>query len=306
MAHRSICLHYTKASFHIGSAPIFTFNPRPKMKLGKLCASLLFGIVLCSASILLVRSLGIHSIQQLCSQALTPPQPSLNVVTLIYSTPYDHINIAHNCHLISSTSHKFFIHTDDISQPYCKLCTCIPFKLFNCPCPTGKNGCIAKNPCQKLQFIRESVTKYQELLLLDSDLIIMKPQFLDRLKIRSEAHDFLATYGHMSVSKQNYSNDYRRNFNSGLMFMRRLPHVNYNGLLTLLYARNNTERDQGIVSSFIHKNYENWDTLSWKWHCRSLKLYNQNIPPAQCYTIHDRGEVRALLKKLGTKRRTIH
>lgn len=236
------------------------------------------------------------------SRASLRPQNSLNVITLIYSKPADHINIAHNCRVISRTSHKLFVHTDNISQPYCGLCQCILFKQFDCLCPAGENGCPKMNPCQKVRFLMQSLKQYGEFLFLDSDLIIMKPDFLNRMQRRSQTDDFLATYGHLHVNKSRCSHSYHRDFNTGLMFMRRLPDVDYDSIITLMYKERKANHDQRVISAFIQKNYNNWDTLSFKWHCRSLKLYNQDIPLEDCYTIHDRRESTLILKKLRRRR----
>eukprot|EP00737_Agarophyton_chilense_P002733 gb/GEZJ01003138.1/.p1 GENE.gb/GEZJ01003138.1/~~gb/GEZJ01003138.1/.p1 ORF type:complete len:281 (-),score=16.32 gb/GEZJ01003138.1/:701-1543(-) len=227
-------------------------------------------------------------------------EPYLNVVTLIYGQESDHVNIAHNCRIISTTRHKYFIHTDDLSQPYCTVCTCVRYNLFRCPCPTGSDGCKVKNPCEKVEFLIQSVNTYGSFLFLDNDLLIMKREFLDHMLQRSRAHDFLASYAHQTVN----SSKYLRNFNSGLMFIRRLPNVDYNLLRASLYFHK-LEQDQGVVSDFFQKIYVNWDSLSWKWHCRSLKRTNQDVPVEECYTIHDRSEVVDLLKELNRTRLSI-
>ncbi|PXF47237.1 hypothetical protein BWQ96_03012 [Gracilariopsis chorda] len=262
--------------------------------------SIAFLIFLVSFPILLLLHDGVNISSTLSLQHFQRPKPRLNVLTLIYDQKSDHINVAHNCRMISSTSHKFFIHTDDILQPYCKECTCIEHKLAQCPCPTGTHGCQVKNPCEKVEFLIESVTRYEEFLFLDNDLIIMKPEFLDHMWARSRAHDFLASYAHLTVN----SSRYLRNFNSGLMFIRRLPDVNYTKMRTSLYFHKK-EQDQGVVSTFFQQNYKNWDSLSWKWHCRNLKRGYQDVPLEACYTFHDRVEVDDFLIRMNTTRLTI-
>lgn len=262
--------------------------------------SLTFVVFLVSFPILLLLHDGVHISSELSVHQFKLSKPHLKVITLIYDQKFDHVNVAHNCRMILPTSHKFLVYTDDVLQPYCKECTCIEYKLVNCPCPTGPKGCKVKNPCEKVQFLIDSVARYEEFLFLDNDLIIMKSEFLDHMWARSRAHDFLASYAHLSVN----SSRYLRNFNSGLMFIRRLPNVNYTNLRASLYFHRK-EQDQGVVSNFFQENYRNWDSLSWKWHCRNLNHGYQDVPPEACYTLHDRNEVNDYLKKMNTTRLTI-
>lgn len=202
--------------------------------------------------------------------------------------------------MISATRHKFTIHTDDLSQPYCTVCECILFTPFPCPCPSGPNGCKKKNPCQKVEFLIRSIHDHESFLFLDNDLLIMKSQFLDHMQHRSQAHDFLASYAHLNVSTATFY----RTMSSGLMYIRRLLNVNYNLIRTLLY-KSRQEQDQGVVTRFFQTTYSNWDSLSWKWHCRALKRSNQDVPTESCYTIHDRHEADDLLRVLNRTRLTI-
>lgn len=222
----------------------------------------------------------------------------LNVITLMYDQSTEHKNIEHNCAMISRTSHKFIVYTDDMDQPYCDVCECKRFVKKHCPCPSDEDGCDMKNPCEKLFFFIEMLGKYRELVLLDNDLLILKDYFLDRLQARSKAHDFLATYGHSGIMNATI---YRRNFNSGLVFIRWLPGLNYTDMKDVMY-RCKSRNDQGIISEFVQEYYDNWDTLSWKWHCRGLKALKQDLPVRECYTIHDRNEVEEVLQKLGMQR----
>lgn len=235
-------------------------------------------------------------------QTISPPalQPqSLTLITLIYKQDSSHRNIAHNCRIISPTRHRFIVFTDDITQPYCHVCQCRLFVKANCPCPDGT--CRLKNPCEKLLFLTSSLIHFQEIVLLDNDLLILRPDFLEHLSIRSRAHDFLATYGHGTM---NSSYSYYRNFNSGLLFMRWKPNLDYTNMKKLMYNSNSTT-DQAIISRFVQNNYNNWDVLSWKWHCRSLERMHQDIPLSQCYTVHDRQEVDSILTNLNRTRLTI-
>ena len=97
---------------------------------------------------------------------------------------------------------------------------------------------------------------------------------------------------------------YHAHFNSGLMFIRRLEGIDYEGMKKMLYELA-PDRDQGIVSLFVQREYQNWDVLSWKWHCRFLGKLKQDVPPEHCYTIHDRSEVLGLLKQLNRTRLTV-
>lgn len=125
-----------------------------------------------------------------------------------------------------------------------------------------------------------AIEEFQEFVFLDSDLLILKDFFLDHLSKRAMAHDFLASYAHKFVDSFSYT----KQFNSGLVFIRRLPGLDYHKLEDLLYERK-TQREQGIISNFVQSNYRNWDVLSWKWHCRMLQRLSQDIPLADCYTI---------------------
>lgn len=240
--------------------------------------------------ILLLRSPSYGSLPRTLGKMVSP---SLIVVTLIYGQSSEHVKIAHNCRLISRTRHRFIIYTDDMSQRYCDVCECRRFVKKMCKCPDKKTGCRVKNPCEKLFFLIDRIREFHEFVFLDNDLIILKKYFLDRLQARSQAHDFLATYGHAGID----SSRYLRNFNSGLFFIRHLPNLDYDKMKRMMYDQS-TEKDQGIVSNFVQKNYENWDVLSWKWHCRMLSLMNQDIPHSACYTLHDRREYVDILKNL--------
>lgn len=228
---------------------------------------------------------------------LTPPQ-SLTVITLIYTQVKEHKFVEHNCVMISRTRHRFIIFTDDLSQQYCRVCECRMYRKAKCPCP--RKSCGRKNPCEKLQFFINVVKEFGEMVFLDSDLLIIKNSFLDRLQARSQAHDFLATYGHRGMESHGYYNS----FNSGLLFIRKLAGVNYDDLMKRLYEAGGL-RDQAIISTFIQKWYKNWDTLSWKWHCRALKEMKQDIPFSECYTVHDRQEAEIVFNALNVSKLTI-
>lgn len=201
--------------------------------------------------------------------------------------------------MIGPTKHRFIVYTDNMSVPYCSHCHCEHFVKRNCPCPEeGDNPCSLKNPCEKLFFVIDMLAKFKEIVLLDADLLILKKEFLDHLQIHSAAHDFLATYGHAGI---NEPRKYYRNFNSGLVFMRWLGELDYNIMKQDLY-RSKKAQDQGILSGFVQTYYKNWDVLSWKWHCRALKRRDIDIPPSECYTLHDRTEGDEVLEGLNRTR----
>lgn len=66
-----------------------------------------------------------------------------------------------------------------------------------------------------------------------------------------------------------------------------------------------SEKDQSIISWFVQSFYNNWDTLSYKWHCRFLHRENQDIPPGHCYALHDKSEADEILRELNMTRLTI-
>lgn len=214
-----------------------------------------------------------------------PPanQPApLTVTTLAYNVPFDTANVAHNCRIISSTRHRFLIYTDDMAAPYCRLCTCRRFVPVHCPNP--KPG--TRNHCEKAAFTARMVPYLREMVYLDSDLIVMRRDFLDRLYWRSRAHDFLASYDQTGYGKEV---KYFNFFNSGLFFMRDLPGVNWTDIIPRMY-RYRVSSDQSILTGFVFDYYKHWDTLSWRWHCRNVIKMKQDTPVSECYTIHDRNE----------------
>lgn len=144
------------------------------------------------------------------------------------------------------------------------------------------------------------IEAFDEFVFLDNDLIILKPVFLRHLYERSRQHDFLASYGHDFSIPQAY----HRNFNSGLFFIRKQPGLNYTMMRAQMYDLK-AVKDQPIVSWFIQSFYNNWDSLSYKWHCRFLRREKQDIPVEHCYTVHDQTEVDGILQQLNMSRLTI-
>lgn len=222
-----------------------------------------------------------------------PQTPTgLTVTTLTFGVPWDADKITHNCRMINGTRHRFFIYTDDLSAPYCRLCTCYRFKPSRCPPPNPKAG--SRNNCEKSVFTSRIVPKLGEMVYLDSDLIIMRRDFLDRLYWRSRGHDFLASYGHAGYGKEV---KYYNIMNSGLFFMRRVKSADYSELVPRMY-RMQTGFDQTVLTGFVHQYYKHWDSLSWRWHCRDMLRMKQDTPLRECYTIHDRVEYPRLLKMM--------
>lgn len=211
---------------------------------------------------------------------------SLTVTTFIFGVPWDTKNVVHNCRMISATRHRFLIFTDNMSAPYCRLCSCRPFVPINCPNP--KPG--TRSHCEKAAHTVRMVREYGEFVHLDSDLIIVKPFFLDRLYWVSRAHDFLANYDQTGYGK---AVKYYNHVNGGFFFMRYVRGANYSDMLPRMY-RYKTGNDQGILSGFVFDFYKRWDTLSWKWHCRNVLMMQQDTPVSECYSIHDRREQRQL------------
>ncbi len=224
--------------------------------------------------------------------AAPPEKKGLTVVTLAYRVPYDRARVGHNCRMISGTHHRFLIYTDDMSAPFCRLCECRRFEPANCPPPNRRPKSV--NHCEKLAFVARMVPRLREMVFLDSDLVVMKRYFLDQLQSRSKAHDFLANY---DQSGYRHPPKHYTFFNSGMFFMRFLPTANYSDMLPRMY-KYRTGFDQSILTGWVFDNIKNWDTFSWKWHCRAVLRTKQDTPLNACYTIHDRYEESRLLKKL--------
>lgn len=214
----------------------------------------------------------------------------LTVVTLSFNQTVDHDFIEHNCAMISRTRHHFQIYTDDLSRRYCSVCECIKFVKKNCSCPDpDQKDCPL---CEKLHFMTEKIPEKGELLFLDNDLIILKEEFLDYMHVRSRVHDVLAEYGHFNRSSHRYYTP----LNSGLLFIRALPDLDYEEMKGEQYFANNN--DQNAISRFVFDKYKNWDSLSLKWHCRFLQREGFDIPYDECYTLHDRREWPSIMSSL--------
>lgn len=212
---------------------------------------------------------------------LTPESSKLLFMTLSFKFPSERPMLDHNCATLSRAGYHYHIHTDDIAQPYCKLCNCILFVPSNCTCPQPhRYDCPL---CEKLHFLKDRIGERKEFVFLDSDLIILRDEFMPALQQRALYFDFLAAYGFGNYSRWRYSAP----FNSGLIFVRRLPGIDYEKMISLMYEMG-TNNDQNVISAFVHKYYKRWDTLSLNWHCRYLYRREHDIPFDECFTFHGR------------------
>lgn len=221
---------------------------------------------------------------QLAENSLDEAKPEdLSFVTLCFNQTAVKPMVDHNCAFLNKLGYQFHIYTDDLTQSYCSTCSCTPFRLKNCTCPQpGRSDC---SLCEKLLFMIDLTNSMSSFVFLDSDLILLKDRFIPALRARTEHFDFLAAYG-FGVS-QNWR--YTSQFNSGLMFLRRLQSVNYSKLVDIMYDMG-TNNDQNVISTFIQRYYENWDTLSLRWHCRYLYRKEHNINFTDCMTFHGRNQ----------------
>lgn len=199
--------------------------------------------------------------------------------------------LLNNCEHATRAGFVYEIHTENITREFCNQCKCVQFRLRHCPCPNP--AMLACNHCEKLFFLIDQLVRLGEFLFLDSDLVIVKSSFLTRLYPRTRVHDALASVGHINPKATKYYS----NFNSGLLFLRRLPGLDYSEMGTVMYQEQKNQ-DQGIVTRFVHKYYTNWDYLSLKWHCRFLTRVGYDIPPTECYTVHDQKEGSKILKTI--------
>lgn len=220
----------------------------------------------------------------------SPTSSKLVFVTLSFKFPAERPMLDHNCARLSNAGYKYYIYTDDIHQPYCSVCKCIPFEPKNCTCPQPERyDC---SLCEKLEFLVDLITTTKEFVFIDSDLIILRDDFMPALQARTLYFDFLASYGFGNYSKWRF----KGSFNSGLMFVRRLEHIDYRRLITMM-SEMGTNNDQNVISNFVHKFYKRWDTLSLRWHCRYLFRSEHNINFDDCFTFHGRRHaLRSILK----------
>lgn len=202
-------------------------------------------------------------------------------VTLLFNIPTDRAVVDHNCARLSRSGYKFEIYTDSLDQSYCSVCECIQFVPRNCSCPhPDRYDCPL---CEKLHFLLYMILTKDEFVFIDSDLIILRDDFMPALLGRTKHFDFIASYGFGNYSRWKYSGP----FNSGLMFVRRLDHIDYHELIALMTSLG-TNNDQNVISDFIHRKYKRWDTLSLQWHCRYLFRSEHDIDFHDCFTFHGR------------------
>lgn len=227
--------------------------------------------------------------------------PTLNtaVITLLFNSTIDIPSVEHNCVLLHAQRAGYYIYTDNVNASHCELCDCVPFHPLNCPCPRPEAR--ACNHCEKLHFLIARLHELNEFVFLDSDVVILKEQFLARLLARARVHDMLASRGHTKPDLRRYYG----HFNSGVMFLRRVDGVNYGEMIQMMYEGRRNQ-DQGVVSEFVFKHYRNWDRLSLKWHCRGLGKEGYDIPPGDCYTFHDRQESTRVFREMGFKLRKVN
>jgi len=158
--------------------------------------------------------------------------------------------VLHNCIQAKSVGVQMVVYTEDLASKYCSSCTCILFEPVNCKPPDARPN--SRNHCEKLSFMARMIPKYREFIYLDADLLVMHPEKLFRgLASRALTTDFLATYAE-GASKEPAK--YKNYFNSGMMFIRYIPELNYSELLPRMYEAK-SGFDQSILSGFIHDYY---------------------------------------------------
>lgn len=230
--------------------------------------------------------------------------PKLQILTLNVNRPGDSPFVEHNCAVISRTRHSFNIYTDNVTQPACAKCNCIKFVPTNCRCADVKtnlrDGVGKCFLCEKLNFYTAQLKLRRELVFLDADLILLRDDVLDKLAVRTSVHDFLASY---AQGNRNVTNFYER-INSGFFFMRWLPGIDYSEINKIMYT-SKTKSDQRCLSAFVKRRYRNWDTLSYRWHCRFLQAGGYSIPWKECYTHHDDAERNMFLKAINFTLETV-
>jgi hypothetical protein len=195
---------------------------------------------------------------------------------------------------VSSPAFNYLVYTDNLSLEVCQHCECQEFKRYNCPCAV-KDCKGDRNVCEKNHLFSDLLVQKGEFIYVDFDMAMLYPTVLEELKVRSQTTDFLATRAHASFRK---SPGYRSDFNSGLVYIRKVPEVDPMLLRQYMYANfTNGRLDQAVLSDFVHHHYKRWDELSIKWHCRLINIQsnlsgrkNTDIYPDMdihdCQTIH--------------------
>ncbi|KAG7374934.1 hypothetical protein IV203_014029 [Nitzschia inconspicua] len=163
---------------------------------------------------------------------------------------------------------QYVVMTDDLSLEVCQHCECRKFTHYSCPCPT--DDCVnERNVCEKNFLFSDLLMQENEFIFVDFDVLMLSLSVLEELQLRSQTTDFLATRAHTRFREKPL---YRHDFNSGLVYMRKVPEADPMLLRTYLYGNvTNSFRDQSVLSYFVHHHYKRWDELSFKWHCRGLR-----------------------------------
>lgn len=234
-------------------------------------------------------------------------EEAMTYITLSFGSKgsWRHSFISHNCVKLSNSSlgnNRFIIYTDNMTQPYCtssssSSCECRRFIPNNCPCPPQGKLCDTRRQCEKMVFTVSMLKQFSSFVFLDHDLLILNDNFMQQLRQRSKHYDFLASRTHLNRDRYfgNNALNYEQVFNSGLFFIRRLPGLNVEEPIWMMYneTKIDANTDQVFLSRWVFQRYSNWDELSFRWHCRDFR--DQNIPFKDCYTLHDSGQPKQLL-----------
>ena len=181
--------------------------------------------------------------------------------------------MTHNCLLTKQHDpqeelFQFDIITDNMTSTVCQHCQCQEFVPYNCDCPL-RNCTNKRNVCEKNHLFSDLMEEEGEFIFVDFDLVMLSSSVLEELRLRSQTSDFLATRAHGGFNKKPV---YRKDFNSGLVFIRRVPEAQPALLKQYMYdGVANAQYDQAILSYFVHQHYRRWDELSIKWHCRRIR-----------------------------------
>lgn len=216
------------------------------------------------------------------------------IFTLHYLQQDDSYGIEHNCVLAAESGANMVVITDNFNYTYCSVCRCTPFERTNCPAPSRFG-----NNCEKLSIVQQLLSNFGEFIYLDSDLVVMKPQFFYMFAPLTFSYDFVAP-----LAEAEYLGRLKHHtfFNSGLMFIRAVPGVNHSDLVPRMY-RLGTGSDQSIITYHVRDFYNYYDNLSLQWHCRRILKYEIDIDPKYCVTIHDRSEIWHILSLLNQELR---
>lgn len=153
-------------------------------------SSLLRLLHLCMASVMvLVALFGPAALQKglmLSHPWFSENKSTFKLVTLAFNRTKasDWHMIAHNCAFLSRTNHTYFIHIDNTSHSFCERCNCVRFVPTNCTCPhPDAYNCAL---CEKLHFVIHALKQYNKIVFLDSDVILLRHDFMERLQSRAK------------------------------------------------------------------------------------------------------------------------